>query len=111
MMTFSHLANRIASGPLSETEIDEMRRFCASFLFTLNELLGKLTAEAALWLTEHRSEYKSYAEAERAWEAKKHGQEMILIKYRIRGVEALSDALEGAWFLRQREWKEAGRER
>jgi hypothetical protein len=108
-MTFKDIAERMASGSLTETEIDEYRRFCASWLFTLNEQYGTLLAEAAVWLTANREKYKSYAEAERAWEATEQGQKIINTKYRIRGVEALTSALEGSWFLRQREWKEANR--
>lgn len=108
-MTFPQIAKRVASGDLTETEIDEYRRFCASWLFTLNATVGNLLGAMAVWLTQHRQEYKSQAEAERAFEATEHGQRLIQTKYRIRGIEALVSALEGTWFLRQREWKESQR--
>lgn len=108
-MTFAEISARMASDSLTETEIDEYRRYCASWLFTLNEQYGRCLAEAAQWLTLNRENYKSYAEAERAWEATERGQLQIKSKYQIRGIEALVDALEGTYWLRSREWKEAGK--
>lgn len=108
-MTFETIAQRIIAPDLSEVEIDDYRRFCASWLFTLNETYGRLQAAAALWVTKDREKYGSQAETERAWEATKEGQQMIKTKYRIRAVEALSDALEHTYWLRNREWKEADR--
>lgn len=105
-ITFERIAKRMSEGELIESEIDAYRRYAAAWLFYLNEQSGKLSATSAFWLTEHRSEYKSQAEAERAWEATKEGQTLIKTKARIKGIEALTDALAGTWFLRQREWKE-----
>lgn len=108
-MTFKDINERIGKGGLTENEIDEYRRYCATWLFTLNEQYGESLAQSALWLTTNRESYKSYAEAERAWEATSVGQSQIKTKYLIKGIEAITDALEGTWFLRQREWKEASR--
>lgn len=108
-MTTRDIADRMLDGELNENEIDEYRRFCAATLFTLNERYGTLKAGAARWMTQNRTVYGSQAETERAWEATEAGQSMIKAKYEIQGVEALSDALEGAWFLRQREWREASK--
>lgn len=108
-MTFKEIADDMASGSLDENTIDTYRRYCASWLFTLNEQYGRCLAEAAQWLTLNRENYKSYAEAERAWEATERGQLQIKSKYQIRGIEAIVDALTATWFLRQREWKESNR--
>lgn len=105
-MKFETIAIRLQKDDLSESEIDQYRRFCGAWIFTLNTEYGNLIARMAIWLTMHRGEYKSQAEAERAFEATKDGQRMIKVKYRIRAVEALSEALTSAWFLKQREWKE-----
>jgi len=108
-LTFKEIAERMASESLDENSIDEYRRYCASWLFTLNEQYGRYLAEAAQWLTHNRESYKSYAECERAWEATEKGAASIKAKYQIRGIEALVDALEGTYWLRSREWKEAGK--
>lgn len=107
-MTFKDLIRRIEQGSLTPDDIVEYRNFCAVWLFRLNEEYGQLSSKAALWQTAHDEKYKSHAARERAWEASEDGQKQTTLKYEIRGIEHIQDALATNWFLLNREWKEKG---
>jgi len=105
-MTFHDVIRRIDQGNLTGDEIVEFRNFCAIWLFRFNEEYGQLAGKAALWQTGNEEAYKSQAACERAWEATEDGQKQIKLKYQIRAIEHIQDALETNWFLVTREWKE-----
>lgn len=107
-MTFHDVIRRIEEGNLTADEIVEHRNFCSVWLFRLNEEYGRLTSQAALWQTGNEENYKSQAACERAWEATDDGQRQTKLKYQIKGIEHIQDALETNWFLLSREWKERG---
>lgn len=107
-MNFKEIIDRMERGGLTPDEISAYRNHCAGWLFTLNTQYGELVALSALWITANRENYKSHAECERAWEAREEGQKQIKLKYQIKGIEHIQDALETNWFLLNRERKEAG---
>lgn len=94
-------------GNLTPDEVVEYRNFCAGWLYRLNEHYGKLTSESAKWLVANAEKHKSHAAAERAWEATDRGQLQTKLKYQIRGIEHIQEALHTNWFLLNREYKEA----
>lgn len=108
-MTFKTITDRIEQGNLSPNEVSEYRNFCAVWLFRLNTEYGALVSESAQWQVAKGDEFKSQAACERAWEATEKGQRQTALKYQIRGVEHIQDALETNWFLLNRELKEAGK--
>lgn len=104
-MTIKSIVERMREGNMTPDEIADSRVFIGTWLYTFNVRYGKASALSAVWITANREKYKSHAECERAWEATEKGQEEIRLKYDIRALEAIQDALETAWFLAQREWK------
>jgi hypothetical protein len=64
-----------------------------------------MEAEQALWCAANRSEYKSQAECERAFDAQEEGQVLIKKKNLIKGLEHIQEVLTSQWFALTREQK------
>lgn len=107
-MTFTSIAEDLRNGIDSPELVQTYRNFCASWMYTLHNQYGQLKAEAAVWLTKHREEYKSYAECERAWDATEQGTKKIEIKHTLEGLHELQEALKSQHYLLMREWRARG---
>lgn len=105
-MTLHDIVSRIEDGDLTPSEVDNYRNYCAVWLFRYYEEYGKVSSQAALWLTANRENYKSQAEAERAWDSTEQGQRQTLVKNLIKGVEHIQDVLTSQHFQLTRALKE-----
>jgi len=105
-LTFKEIVDRVSEGNLGGDEIAHYRNFCASWLFRFNTEYGELVASGAMWQTANQEKHKSQASCERAWQATPEGQKEIRLKYKIRGIEHINDALLTNHMLLQRELKE-----
>lgn len=106
-MSLHTIIERIEQGDLAPHEVDMFRNYCAVWLFRYYEEYGTLCAESALWLTANRDQYKSQAEAERAWDAQERGQRQILVKNLVKGIEHIQEVLTSQHFQLTRASKEA----
>lgn len=104
-MTLKDIIARLQQGNLTPDEIAEFRSFVAVWLYRYYEEKGTLSAKAALWMTAQRSEYKSQAECERAWDATEDGQKLILKSNVIKGLEHIQEVLTSAWFAVNKEYQ------
>lgn len=104
-LTFKEISIRLAENNLTPDEITHFRSFCASWLFRFYETYGSVVSLGAVWQTEHRQDYKSQAETERAWLATEEGSEETKLKNRIKGVEALQEVLTSLYYQTNREMR------
>lgn len=109
MSTFNikEIIDRLELGQLGGAEIADYRNYCAAWLARFNREYGELVATGAGWITANRDNYKSHAECERAWQATPQGAREIELKYQIRALEHVSDALLTNHMLLQREYKDS----
>lgn len=102
---FSLIAGQLERGDLTPREVSEARSQVAASLSRMRWVMGTLAARRAKAVSQWRSEYRSMAETERAWEATEAGQQEVQLHHQIKGLEQLAGALETNWFLLQGERK------
>lgn len=96
-MNFLTIQDRLLEGNLHGDEIAMYRSFLSVWLSRFYEQYGLCLSSRAEWTTEHRKEYGSQAECERAWEAGP-GREETTLKYKIKGYEVVGEVLTSLWF-------------
>lgn len=105
MTDFKAIQSRLLEGNLHGEEIADYRNYIAVMLARLYAEYGDAKSYGAAWTTEHRNEYKSQAECERAYEATEEGKKETRLKYAIRAYESVQEVLTSAWFAITREEK------
>lgn len=98
MTNFPEIQSRLLEGNLYGDEIAAYRSYLAVMLARGYEKYAGSLSSRAEWTTEHRSEYKSQAECERAWEATDAGKEETITKWTIKAYEAVQEVLTSLWF-------------
>jgi hypothetical protein len=106
-MNFKSIQERLLEGNLYGDEVASYRNYIAVMLARAYEKYAGSLSFRAEWTTEHRAEYKSQAECERAWEATGPGKEETTLKWTIKAYEALSEVLTSLWFQLNKEERSA----
>jgi hypothetical protein len=102
-MNLQEIVERMEKGLMPPEEVAEARNYCAALVYRYNSQYGQAEAQRATWVVSHQGGYNSLSAAERAWEATEDGQTQIALKYKIRGIDVINDALATNWFLHNRE--------
>jgi hypothetical protein len=104
-MNLKNIVDSLEKGNLSPEEVKDAIGYCSAILARSYFTAGSLAAEASQWIVAKGDQYKSLAATERAWEATEQGQKEIKLKHRIKGVEAIREALTTNWFFFNRDAK------
>lgn len=104
-MTFPEIQSRLLEGNLHGDEVAAFRSYIAVMLARAYEVYASCLSFGATWTTEHRPEYKSQAECERAYEATEAGKKETTVKWTIRAYEAVQEVLTSLWFQLAKEEK------
>lgn len=105
MTNFPEIQRRLLEGNLHGDEVASYRNYIAVMLARAYEAYASALSFGAVWTTEHRSEYKSQAECERAYEATEAGRKETVIKWTIRAYEAVQEVLTSLHFSLSKEEK------
>jgi hypothetical protein len=105
-MSFKEIQDRLLEGNLHGEEVASYRNYIAVMLARAYEQYAGCLSSGAEWKTEHRKEYGSQAECERAYEAGP-GKEEITLKWTIRAYESVQEVLTSLWFQLTREERNA----
>lgn len=101
---FTELAEQLEAGTIqTPKEVSDWRAKTSAYLSRMRWQIGTLQARRARTVVEHRDEYKSLADAERAWTATDAGQQEIMLHHQIRALEQHAASLDKLWWNLQGE--------
>lgn len=104
-LVFGPIIRMVEAGGMTPRQISDSRNLIAAHLARMRYNYGRLVANRAKWVAEHKGNYKSLTESERVYDASDTGQREIHLKYEIAALDGLQDALATNWFLIQGEAK------